>query len=187
MFCCYYNREFCAGMRTSWWNVGLMQYSTSPSSATSLSVWSLWRLSPLQLCCPLTSKVIWKEMKGHLGTQQSVTFIPSKYNGHCRHICWSRHIPLNFCSKSFVHVPVKIMARKQNHQPLYEITEAVPARPHEIFFRNREVRLACCNLWMLQVINHVFSNGFPLHDGLYRKPVLLFLMCFWIWHFHFMS
>jgi len=25
---------------------------------------------------------------------------------------------MNFCSKSFVHVPVKIMARKQNHQPL---------------------------------------------------------------------
>jgi len=170
-------------MRTSWWNVGLMQYSTSPSSATSLSVCLLWWLSPLQLCYPLTSKVIWKEMKGHLGTQHSVTFVPSKYDGHCRHICWSRHIPMNFCTKSFAHVSVKIMDRKQNHQPLYEITEAVPARPHEIFFRNREARLACCSLWMLEVINHVFINGPPLHVGPYKKFVSLFLTCFLIWHF----
>lgn len=36
---------------------------------------------------------------------------------------------------------------------------------------------------MLRVINHVFSNGFPLHVGPYKKPVLLFLTCFWVWHF----
>lgn len=144
MFLCY-NREFCAGMRTSWWNVDLMQYSTSPSSATSLSVCLLWWLSPLQLYYPLTSKVIWKEMKGHLGIQHSVTLIPSKYNDHCRRICWSLHIPMNFCS-------IKNKARKQNHQPLYEITEALPARPHEIFFSGIEKQdwsvaiCECCEL-----------------------------------------
>lgn len=53
----------------------------------------------------------------------------------------------------------------------------------KFFFRNREASLVCCNLWMLQVINHLFSSGFPLHVGPYKNPVLLFLLCFWIWHF----
>jgi hypothetical protein len=48
--------------------------------------------------------------------------------------CLSGHTLLNFFSKSVVLVSVMNKARKQNHQPLYEISDALPARPHEIFF-----------------------------------------------------